>query len=224
MAIFDLQSLIDDLVPDTSGRITPAKVDRALASAVVRYGKDRPRVLVEDVVCAGGNDVPLPTGWVSGASRLLELETPIGQMPPVLISQEDWLVLPVPAGDGIRVRDSLAAGTGVRVRFYAPHVLSDAVDTIPALDREAVAHWAGALLADQLAAAYAANSEATIQADRVDQTSPSRTWRKQADVYRQRYFDLLGIDPKLTEPAGEVVNLDQADSRGRPRLTHWRNR
>jgi hypothetical protein len=191
---------------------------------VVRYGQDRPRQVVVDVVSPGGNGLPLPTGWVVGVSRLLNLETPIGEMPPALLSQETWLVTPVPSGEEIRVQIAVTAGAAVRVTFSAPHALTDTADTIPAGDREAVAHWAAGLLCDQLAAAYAANGEPTIQADRVDQGSQARTWRRQADTYRQRYFDLLGIDPKLVRGAGAVVNLDLADSRGQRRQTHWRNR
>ncbi len=224
MSLSDYRKLIADLVPDGTGKVSLEATVRAIEAARIRYSGDKPRCVVEDVTAAGGNDLPLPTAWSADVSRVLAVESPVGAMPPTFVSQEDWLVLAVPGGQALRVRYALAAQAVARITFSAPHVLTESADSIPLLDREAVVCWAASLLCDQLAASYATNSDATIQADRVDHTSPSRTWSKQAGIYRQRYFDLLGIDPKLVVAAGAVVNLDMSDSRGRPRQTHWRDR
>lgn len=223
MSISDLTDLIDDLVPDTSGRITAEKSRRALDAAVAQLSKDRPRLVVADVTVSGsGNELALPEGWRPDLSRVLDLETPVGAMPPSLIDATGWLVATTPAGDVLRLAAPLTPGEVVRIHYTAAHVLSGVQDTIPEAQREAVAHWAAALLCDQLAVAYAANSEPTIAADRTDQGAPSRAWAKQAGVYRQRYHELLGVNPGAVEPAGAVVNLDNTDSRGYRRQIHWR--
>ena len=93
-------------------------------------------------------------------------------------------------------------------------------DTIPIEDREPVACWAAAVLCDQLAALYSGNTDSTIQADSVQQTSKAQEYAARAKALRKRYMDELGIEDKRSEPAGVVVNLDFPDSQGQDRLTH----
>ncbi len=64
MALVDYQTLTDSLVRDDAGKLTPADRDLAIAAAVIRYSKDRPRTKVVDITAPGGHYLPLPTGWV----------------------------------------------------------------------------------------------------------------------------------------------------------------
>jgi len=121
----------------------------------------------------------------------------------------------------IQLLDAVAvAANNVRATYTIRHVVSISADTIPIEDREPVACWAAAVLCEQLAALYSGNTDSTIQADSVQQTTKAQEYAARARQLRKRYIDELGIDEKRSEPAGVVVNLDFPDSHGQERLTH----
>lgn len=219
----DYQALVDDLVRDDTGKIALTDRDEAIARAVARYGKDRPRVKVEDVAAPGGNKLNLPPGWQADFSELRSIEYPIGKTPPNFLEQGSFARYITPAGDEIKIVSAINAGQSVRINYTIRHVLDVANDTIRPDDREPVSAWAAALLLDQLAALFSGNSDkSTIQADAVEHGGKSREYASRASALRKRYFDELGLDPKKNVAAGTVVNLDMADSQGRDRLLHPR--
>lgn len=220
MALYDFQTLVDELVRDDAGKIAAPERDRAIGMAAIRYGKDRPRVVVEDVTADGSNILPLPASWVAGKTYLASLEYPVGEYPVSLIDPEMLGVVRTPAGQEIRLVGAITNGATVRATIHLPHTLDVSADTLPEADREAVASYAAAVLLDQLASLYAANQDSTIQADSVDHRSQSAEYAARARALRTRYFDALGIDPKRQVAASATVNLNLGDSRGRDRLTH----
>lgn len=225
MSLSDYQILVDELVRDDAGKIATPERDRAIGLAVGRYGKDRPRVVMEDVTADGTNILPLPASWVAGKTYLASLEYPVGEYPISTIDPELLGVVRTPTGQEIRLVGAIANGATVRATIHLPHTLDSSTDTLLEDDREAVASYAAALLLDQLASLYAANQDSTIQADSVEHRSQSAEYAARARALRARYFDALGIDPKRQVAASATVNLNLADSRGRDRLTHpGRNR
>ena len=123
----------------------------------------------------------------------------------------------------MRRQDAVAvAANAVRSTYTVKHSVTASEDTIPAQDREPVACWAAAILADQLAALYSGGTDSTIQADASPGQTRAQEYASRGRALRKRYFDELGIAEKKSEPAGTFVNLDQADSRGEDRLTHPR--
>lgn len=230
MSLSDHQTAVDRKAQAPAEIVSPADRDAAIQVAVLRYSQDRPLLRVADVVSAGGYVLPLPAGWVPGESALLSVETPVGSRPPALLVSGAFAVQVTPSGEEIVLAAALDAGAAARLAFEGPHTLSAATDTVPAKDRDALACWAAAVLCDQVAAHHAENREPTIQADRVDYTSPAREWAKRAEAYRALYFKLLGIDtgPQggavKPKPAGAVVNLDVPNSRLKPSMSKrlWR--
>lgn len=221
MSLAELRDLTDDLLRDAAGRITPESRERAIALALARYSSDRPRQRVADVVSAGGQELPLPTGWVEGESGLRGVELLPEVVPAALLASSAYSVYRRPDGEAILIDRVLGSGDAARLTFTAPHTLDEATDTIPAADREAFACYAAAVLADQLAAASADNVAPTLQADSADQSHPAREWAATARRLRARYFAALGIatqpggaEAARTRPAGTVVDFDLADSRG----------
>lgn len=218
MALGDFQDLVDSKVRDESGSIATANRDAAIELAVVRYSTDRPVQSVEEVTSAGGVFLPLPDGWEANFSRPTGLQLSDGEDPqPIAGIVEKGL-----SGERIRLESSLAADTTVIVFFTVRHVVDDAGDSVPIVDRDAVANWAAAMVLEELANLYAGNRQPTLDADSVDWQSKSRDFALRAKALRQLYFDHLGIDPKRTVAAGTVVNLDQTDSRGNDRIVHRR--
>lgn len=217
----DYQTLVPKLVRDDAARLVSGDFDDAITHAVRRYSKDRPQEKAEDLTPAAANYLPLPTAWEPDFSALRALEYPIGAVPPTYIKQERYAFYRSPATVQIQLLDAVAvAAANVRATFSIKHVVSAGADTIPVQDREPVACWAAAILCDQLASFYSGQTDSTIQADSVDHKSKSAEFAARARALRSRYLNELGIDSKRSTPAGAVVNLDFADSRGQDRLTH----
>lgn len=168
MALADYQALVPQLVRDPSGSIATGDRDQAIALMVERYSKDRPRILVVDATAPGGGLLDLPAGWNADFSAVVDIETPVGSVPATFLDGEDYRLYQTPAGFKLQVDAWPPAGTALRIRFTARHLLDVANDTIPAKDREAAACWAAALLLDQLASAFSAERFATIAADAVE--------------------------------------------------------
>ncbi len=226
MPLAETRDLIDDLLRDATQKITPGQRERAIGLALVRYSTDRPREVVEDVVSADGATLPLPAEWVPGESVLRGVECPV-TTPPAPLDAETWCVYRTPAGEEIRLAAAVAvaAGTTGRLTYSAPHQLTDDTDTIPRAHHEAVACYAASVLAEQIATAHASAADATISADRVDQSHPAREWAIRAKSYRNRYFatlgiaiDARGVEQPSMEAAGVVVDLNIPTSHGRARL------
>lgn len=219
--LVDYQTLVTELVRDDAAKILVAERDRAITAAVLRYSSDKPKKKVQDLTPESAQVLPLPAAWEADFSQLLDLEHPIGDVPPTFLNQETYGIYEGPASNKIHLLDGVTvAANSVRASFTIKHVVDAVTDTIPLQHREPVACWAAALLCDQLASFYSSGVDSTIQADSVEQRSKAQEYSARARTYRKRYQDELGIEDKKSAPAGVVVNLDQADSQGQDRLTH----
>lgn len=217
MALSDFQELVDRLVRDDAGKIDPLDRDGAIAVAVERYNQDRPRSGVEDLT-VDGQLINLPTAWEADFSVLQSLEHPVGNVPPTLVASDRWNLYQSPSGQQIIVMESIN-GT-VRAAFTRRHVLSASVDTLPLGHRDAVCKYAAASLCDQLAALYASDSDSTMSAQVSQGQSRSQAFASRAKEYRKQYQDAIGVQDKVSAPAGAVVQLRATDSSGQPRLFH----
>lgn len=222
MALADYQSLVTALTRDDTGALTNTDRDNAIADAVRRYSKDKPRTKTQDIVADAANKLTLPSGWEAGFSALRAIEYPVGSVPPVLLKQDRYGLYDEPAGQKLLLLDAVAVGATLRVLYTIAHLVNGSGDSIPADDREPVACWAAALLLDQLAAKFAGASDSTLQADAVEHGSKASEYARRAGSLRKRYLNELGLDDKKNVAAGTVVNLDNADSLGGDRLTHPR--
>jgi len=210
----DIRTLVCDLLRDDVQRVSTEQLDRAIGLAVVQYGKDRPRILVEDVMAPGGRAIDLP----DGALKVLAIEHPVNAFPPAVLPADAWRLYQTPGRMQILLAAPAAAGATLRLTVTRPHELTETVDTVPADDREAVASYAGAVLFDQIAAATSGDGNPTIQADTVNHAAKPENYGKRAERLRQRYHDLLGIDPKRVQPFSTTVTVPLANSKGGPRL------
>ncbi|MDD3444267.1 MAG: hypothetical protein PHS60_02560 [Zavarzinia sp.] len=223
----DIRLLVDDMVRDVAGRLDQASRDRAIALAVVQYGKDVPRTRVSDLVALPGAvgaafvHLDLPVGWDDGASRIVTLEYPAGYMPPRIVPRHCWDLVKTPDSVVIGLPQGLAAGETCRLTWSLPHVVSDVEDTVPETDREALAQYAAALLLDQVASDVSGDQSSTIKADSVDHGATSANFAARARTARARYHELLGIDPKRLRPASATVAPALAATTGQRRLL-WR--
>lgn len=220
MALSDIQTLVEDKLRDTADDVSDAERDRAIEGAVARYSLDRPRKTTLPIAATATTIVPLPAGWQDGFSQVtkLELATDMGS------DSIEGTVNRVLGNDRIDLETSVQVGTNVYVTYTLMHILTEEDDTIPALDRAAVAMWATAELLDQRANLKTDSVDPTIAADSVDHHSKGANFARLARDLRARYFDHLGIDKKRNVAAGVIVDLDKHDQRGYDRLVHTQRR
>jgi len=197
--------LVADLIAQGAGRVSPDSRERALGLALLRYDMDRPRVMVEDVTATGGRVLPWPLGWDAARSVLRSIESPVDRFPPVELAADQWSVYRGTTGRELRLAVALPAGQDARLAFTVPHVLTDDECTVPIEHAEALACYAAGTLCEQIATQHADNADATISADRVDQSSPAREWGRRANSLRNRYFAVLGISASGGTPAAKPV-------------------
>lgn len=209
----DWFTLINGMAPDEGERLTDEDRENALALAVIRYSTDRPRPEAADVVTEDGFTVPLPEGWQPDYSRVTGIELP-GSVPPDMLARDEWMPHRIPGQDVLLLVRPHKTGGALRVHFTLPHVLDNDTDTIPAKDREAVAHWAAGLLLDSLSGKHAGDTQSTINSDSVDHAAKMPNYKSLAEAQRQAYWNHLGIDPKRTVASGAVVTV------GHRRLLH----
>lgn len=197
----DYQTLLNSLVRDDAQRLGAGATERALGLALEQLSVVSPRELVADVVSANGSSLPLPAAWDAGFSQVLSLEYPVGATPPSYLDDDTYMRYLSLSGEVIVLLSALPAGSTVRVRFSAKHVVTSSVDTVPLFDREAVAKYAAALLCDELAAVYASEVDATISADRAPGQTPSQAWAWLARQYRKSFAALMGAPDQTSGAA-----------------------
>jgi hypothetical protein len=216
----DVRTLVRDQIRDNADRVDAEQVDRAIALAVTQLDGDRPRKVVRDVTSAGGYLVPVP----ADALDVVSIEYPIGRNPPAILARPDWSIYVDPTGPQVLVSDRTAANSVVRMTLVVPHALDDATDTITPTAHEAVASYASAILHDQMSAQTSSDNTPTIAADTVNPGNKPDNFASRARTLRQRYYDLLGIDPKRVQSASVNVRVVVPSSIGGRRLTHHRRR
>lgn len=208
----DLLGLMEALVRDESSRLRAEDKAAALDLAISRYSSDRPRHVVDDVVSAGGDTLPLPDGWES-ESELVSIEYPIGNRPPSLL---DASIYTTPADRHLRLGDALPFGVSARCTFTARHIVDDATDTVLVSHREGVAAYAAALLLEQLAAASINDGDSTIAADSTDRRTKAQEYASRARALKTRYADAVGLASGGSAPAASGTSVAWAS---RPRMT-----
>jgi len=208
----DYRQLVESFTRSPEEEVRPEQIDGAIELAVIRYSTDRPRRRIEAVARDEGLMMAMPASWEDGFSDLVSLtpaDDPLDRVRASILNTID--------GDRIYIEDGQGLAEA-HATFTIRHVLTDAEDTIPQKDREAVANYASAVVCEQLATYYSGALSSTIQSDSVDHGSKGREFSQRAGRFRKLYQDHLGIDPKRNSAAGVVVDLDGSDSRGRDRL------
>ena len=81
----------------------------------------------------------------------------------------------------------------VRVVYSGLHTFTDATDTLPAVDLDAVINLASSITAYKVSSKYAKLGESSISADSIDYIDKSREWARVAENYLKMYTDHLGM-------------------------------
>jgi hypothetical protein len=200
----------------------------AISKAVKRYSLDRPVELAEDESGDGGYDYPLTllASWIEGFSAIKKIEYPITADlydNANILTDDAWMIYRKPAGKVIRfLEDQPKTTETMRITYTTLHQCDDTQCTVPDADAEAVQILAAAGFCDMLATYFAQDQDSTIKADSVDHKSKSADYAARAKVYRQQYFNHLGIQEGQVVPAGTTRAVQPRPSWRSDQLTHPR--
>ena len=217
---------VDQTVKDTAGKLTPIERDNWIQEAVKIYSKHRPREVVKDVTGAGTYDYSIGTNltyWVEDFSIIKSIEYPADEREPQYIDEDDYLVYKKETDLFIRfLADTPSATQKIRVTYTALHILSEALNTIPSADEDAVCNLAASLCSQGLASHYAQTSDSTIGADSVNYRTKSQEYTSRAKEQKKIYLEHLGIKEGEVAPASVRKVVDVTYPGGTDRLTHPR--
>lgn len=200
----------------------------AIGKAIKRYSKDRELQVAEDEVGNGGYDYALTllASWVEGFSAINKIEYPIINDlydNSNILTDDAWMIYRKPTGKVIRLlEDQPAATETLRITYTTLHLCDDTQCTIPTADEEAVQMLAASVFCNMLATYYAQNQDSVIKADSVDHKSKSSDYAARAKIYRQEYFDHLGVKEGEVVPASESRAVQPRPSWRSDQLTHPR--
>lgn len=224
MALYDR---VKTNVKDTAGKLAdPDDYYGAVAEAIRRYSRVRPRRLCVDVAGNGTHDYALPDGWTPDFSVIDQIEYPVGQVPELYLDMRDYKVVLTPAGLVLRILSATpTAAETMRVQYTAPH----AETTLPDNDLDAVANLATSHALHILASCYGQTSDPLIGADVVNYRSKSGEFLKLAKAFEDHFNEHLGLGKEVpvaaasvtaSEPDNGPVGLVHLNSR--VRMTHGR--
>jgi hypothetical protein len=202
---------------DSSKLVNPDDYDRAINAALMTYSRHKPLEVIEDVSGAGTNQITLPSGWSPEFSSVLSIEYPVGEVPPEMLDQEDFIV--IDRAGTVALSFVLATTDTVRVTF----TMLRTSDDIPDIALHAFCLLAASYALEMLANAYAQTGDSTIAADVVNYRSKSSEFSSRAKRYMQLYKEHIGIkDDGSTPAASAIIDSPQNYPGGSDRLTHPR--
>lgn len=209
--------------------ITTAEIQQGITRAIDEYSRDRPRAIAE--YYSGDSqtfDFPLPRFFVRGFSQIYEVEYPANNQVRTVVDTDDWLIIEKPSTTtnipirALRLISTPGRGTdNIIVRYSAPQVHTDELDTIPIRDFQAFCQLGGSFAAQMAAGRMAASADSTIGADVVNYRDGVQRWSDVARQLRKGYDDHIGAGED-TPPAQFTQDWDTVSSWGTDRLLHRR--
>ncbi len=191
---------IAPVIADEQGWVTPSLPRFLQQTLLQRYSKDRPLVIVSDVVGNGTAFVPTPVAPAGQFgtfdplfSDILKIEYPIGQIPDEDVRSEDWELYRSPTGYQLMLSAYLPqVGESARLTWTAQHAPDGS--TVPPMDFYAVCDYAASLCLEAMAARASQIGDSTMGADTVNYRSKAQEYLSLAAKIRKRYYNQLGIE------------------------------
>lgn len=202
LTLADFNARVDEFVKDSVSDLASGEVDNAVLAAVKRYSRHKPQSLVDEFQGDGGYNYDLPSDWVQGFSRIIQVEYPYDQQRPNVIPQENWaLFLKLVNSTQTLVLRFLTfspvAGEYVRITYTTPHKVDDSSSTVFDNDFDAVCSLAAAYCCGALSRKYSQTSDPTIAADVVNYAAKASSYASRAKELFQAYLDQLGLTEVL---------------------------
>ena len=214
--------------PDV-GQLDTADIYAFLDGAVLTYGRARP---LRRAFTQAGNGTTyqwaMPATWYEGWSQVVKVELPTGDQIASLLEGEDWEIFysgtTTPLTVNFRLLQTTPSSSEtLRVEYTAPHILSDATNTIQEPDQQAGAWLAAADMLLALAADAAHRQPMEPAGEIGGSPSAEQEFRRLAKDYRDKYHQHMGYDKDGSPPAGQgFVDWDRRFAWGGDPLFHGR--
>jgi hypothetical protein len=216
--IASIRTKVIGIVKDDSGKlVNPTDYDSAIEAALTKYSRHKPFAVVDDITGDGTHQYDLPAGWSPEFSAVLNIEYPVGDVPPTLLDTDQYVV--VDRSGTLLLTFDLAVAAVLRVTYTTLRTADDIAD----VHVDAFCWLAASYCLEYLADAWLHTSDSTIGADVVNYHSKSAEAAARAKRLRELYLDQLGIKADETTPAASAVaDYDLKYPGGSERLTHPR--
>jgi len=234
----DYLTEVESKVPQDVEKVDLGGRKGCLAEALAIYNQDKPYVVPVRIQGNGTAnydlDLLLMRWWQAGTSRIMKIEYPSGETPPLFLATDEWAI----HSDGLN-----QDGSGVELMFTdeapgsteyfvlhvsVPRALGESAPlNFPDTDTDFanITTLAGSLLCDRLAAAFAQSSNAAISADVIDYHGKTEKYRAMAKTFRERYnTSVFGTSDGESQVQAAVVEkpIDTQSSLGTNYLFHGR--
>lgn len=227
---FDLETIrkkVKARTQDDAEFISVDEVEQIIQSSLDEVSLDVPLELVKDIAGDGTQNYKLPTEFEDHYSRMLTVEYPAGQTPPIFREKDDdWFVYKDPTqsvGEELRLRfkGSTPSSTEIiRTVFTTPYTLTSAATTLTRRSSLALEYKTLNQIYRALAAHFAQTSNPTIDADAVDYAGRSQNYLFLAERSLNTYKKIAGLMASQVKPSQSLKDIDIIFSHGEDFLFH----
>jgi hypothetical protein len=179
--------------------------DKAIDQAIREYSRRFPKIATALVASVSTGYYPLPSDWEPGLSRIVSIEFPIDQSPPLYAPPKSWRLVRRESGQVIYILPN--PGGNFRLTYVTKHDETAPSASIPSDHAGALGKWAGKIAALEFMARYANSVQNNV--DSVNYRTKEQEWRHVYDTLA------LQIDKELG--SAEVAIQHEADP-----LTYFR--
>lgn len=210
-----IRKAVKALLQDDAGFLTQDEIDSAIDVGLRQVNNDRPLRKVVDITGDGTQSYALePEGFQKQFSRILRVEHPAGENPPIFLAEnDDWFWDEDPtqiAGEKIRLRFlaiTPVATEDIRVTFTANYTLTTDTTTTDLSDisGNGLIYLTTEMLLRAMANRFASTTDSTIDADAVDYVGRSSNFSFNAQQFKEKYRQIIGLseDVKAAQALGE---------------------
>lgn len=207
MAIADR---VNELLPQAATEgVTVASY---VTSAIAVFSRYSPRVITEKyTVSSSTYDFDLPDNWVDQFSKILQIEYPLNQHPPEILSTDYYNIYYTPTGKKLKFKYAIEDD------FNLSYTALWTEDTLSDYDAESVAILAAALVCDQLAAKYAGSIDDVV-------STLSGVWRTKSSEYtnaRKNFMSTFTIRTGIDIASGRAAPAALYQQKTMPKLTDY---
>ena len=224
------------IVFEASGASTPVMSDESYASfvrrALRRYSIDRPKEKVSSVTGAGTRYITVNAtnfpGFIDGWSVVKRIEafkpTVADDEYPNYIEPDEWDFYRDDSTYYVHFVNQCPSTSDASLFTYTiPHTIdgldSETTDTIPAVDIEAVHHWAANEAFRTLAGKFAGTQDPNLRADVVNYKTKSADFLRLSEEHRKAYQAWIA-NPETAAFATRDLDFGLGYGDGQPYETH----
>lgn len=195
---------------EESKRLKPEDWILIAEQARQHFARDRPRDLIADIT---GNGTPTytlsatVTAWKNKFSRIKKIEYPVGESPPVYLTNDAFMVYRSSnTVEQLKLKStSPTAAQTLRINYTAPHTFAESstggdsgTSTIEDEDKMIFSLLIGHYAALALAADFLKASRSSLGQDTID--------------FSQKYEDMLGLSDKLLKRYADMLDDSTEES------------